>query len=1049
MPMNDMQYLAAYGDFDKDVLVSAGAGSGKTQVLTSRVANLIEKGIKPTELLVLTFTKNAAAEMKSRVRGLLEKNDELKDSISLLEQAYITTYDSFNLSMCKKYFYALNISPNIKVCDSSAMKMKKIEILGEIIDELYSIKDPLLFEFLDKFTDKKDNRLTEILLNLISSIDKMEDSIAYLNSYEENFFSQNFISHITEEYMSIILDYKDKAVAMLERLLSCTDKGKSKDGISAVIDTYLTNSYEGVKLATTMNLPVKCKSDSEDFSIIKKQYNEILKSLKDLTKYSDLQEAIDLYKSSKNTILLFIDILTKYYKRIEQYSNETGLYEFNDIQKLAIKLVRENEDIREEMKKQFKCIMIDEYQDTSDLQEAFIGYFKNDNRFMVGDIKQSIYRFRNANPNIFKDKYETYVPICKDNYPTKKEEFRDYPGYLIDMNQNFRSRKEVLDDINNIFSLLMTKEVGDADYIKSHQMRYGLTTYENMTCSDKRGFNSDFIYYPYDTKDKIDRAYYEGFVIAKDIQSKVGKYVVYNKDLKDFRKATYDDFCIILDRADHYEIFKRILEANNIPVVINADCKINDSYPSMIVVNMLKLISYHYSSTFNSDYYHALTSVLRSFIFNMSDDNLFKIISQRILDNEASKIARSLSYMVDKSGACDIFNQALKEFRVYEVIKTTADINSSLHAIEYIFTKIGEFESMGYHFTKIVDLLDELLHSSEDIKYSLDVSTSSGVKMMNIHKSKGLEYPICYFADFSHKYNEKSANNSTGFDPVYGIYTKIFDDGTDDTIVKVLFKDKWIKEITSERLRLFYVALTRAREKMIFVRSVDDFKESKETDSQKQFGEYFDYIEERMPSIIKNRIELPKTYFDQMDISKIDGRFYNINLKNNNPIEYNPINFNIQEVKIDNISKRMNKLSNSHLDKILENGINYHYILEMLDFKKPFESLNSLGLDRNTYEVISNVLNMDLLKNISLAKTLHEYEFSCIISNRAYHGIIDLLVIYDDHIDIIDYKLKNYDDEAYDRQLGLYKAYVKSKTNKPIKCHLLSIIDAKSREVEV
>ena len=142
MPMNDMQYLAAYGQFDKDVLVSAGAGSGKTQVLTSRVTDLIvNKHIKPTNLLVLTFTNAAAAEMKARVRLMLEEDGTNPDAISELEQAYITTFDSFNLSMCKKYFYALNISPNLSICDSSSMRMKKIEILNSILDKLYEKKD--------------------------------------------------------------------------------------------------------------------------------------------------------------------------------------------------------------------------------------------------------------------------------------------------------------------------------------------------------------------------------------------------------------------------------------------------------------------------------------------------------------------------------------------------------------------------------------------------------------------------------------------------------------------------------------------------------------------------------------------------------------------------------------------------------------------------------------------------------------------------------------------------------------------------------------------
>lgn len=236
---------------------------------------------------------------------------------------------------------------------------------------------------------------------------------------------------------------------------------------------------------------------------------------------------------------------------------------------------------------------------------------------------------------------------------------------------------------------------------------------------------------------------------------------------------------------------------------------------------------------------------------------------------------------------------------------------------------------------------------------------------------------------------------------------------------------------------------------MIFIRDITNSDDSKDTQSQSSFGQYFDYIEAKAPNIIKNRIDLTEDYFSGLDVKAIEGHFYSLGLKNNNEIKYESLNLDIKEIKNDHISKRMNKLSNKHLDTMLENGLNYHYILEMLDFKRPFESLNEMNIDLSSKKIIENVLKMDLMKNISHAKTLHEYEFSSIIENKAYHGIIDLLVIYDDYIDIIDYKLKNFDDEAYDRQLGLYKAYVKSKTNKPVKCHLLSIIDAKSREVEV
>ena len=292
--MNDMQYLAAYGDFDKDVLVSAGAGSGKTQVLTSRVTNLIEKGVKPTELLVLTFTNAAAAEMKSRVRGMLSERQDLRDSISLLEQAYITTFDSFNLSMCKKYFYALNVSPNIGICDASSMKIKKIEIIDDILNELYEAHDDALEDYLNNFTDKRDDILKDNLLILINGLDKLDDSLDYLKHYNEKFFSDDFFVKIKDDYLKLCLNYKEKAVKILEDLMSSTDSVKSHKQIQEIIDTYLKNNYEGIKEAALMSLPRKGKNDDESFSLLKlKLKKEVQDPLSSLTRYESLDDAIN------------------------------------------------------------------------------------------------------------------------------------------------------------------------------------------------------------------------------------------------------------------------------------------------------------------------------------------------------------------------------------------------------------------------------------------------------------------------------------------------------------------------------------------------------------------------------------------------------------------------------------------------------------------------------------------------------------------------------------------------------------------------------------
>ncbi len=1051
MPMNDMQYLAAYGEFDKDVLVSAGAGSGKTQVLTSRVTNLIvNKHIKPTNLLVLTFTNAAAAEMKARVRQMIEEDGTNLEAITELEQAYITTFDSFNLSMCKKYFYALGISPDLNVCDSNSMRMKKIEIINSILDELYEKKDSKLFEYLNHFTDKKDNTLVGKLLALINSLDKKEDSVAYLAEYDNNFFSESYYQSLSKDCSDFLKDKINRLIAILEKLEGQTVDEKSIGIVNEIILALTSYEYDRVKNAISMDLPKKKKCDGDNFSLYRSEYVNQLKEYKAYFSYENENDWILEYQNTYQTIALFKEIILKYYERINDYMFEHGIYEFNDIQKLAIKLVKNHPDIALSLKKQFKEILIDEYQDTSDLQEAFISYIKNNNRFMVGDIKQSIYRFRNANPNIFKEKYESFVAINKDNYPVSKDKFKNESGYLIDMNQNFRSRREVLDDINTIFSSLMSSEVGDADYKESHQMQFGLTTYDSVKCSEDKGFNLDFITYPYNKKTATaDIDYYEGYIIAKDILDKVGKYDVYSKNGKCFKKADFDDFCIILDRKDHFEAYKQVLEYFHIPVVIIADQSISESYQSMVAINCLKLINYHYKKEFNSDYYHALSSVLRSFLFEMPDDEILQIVSNHDLNNVASRIAKELSFAVNKTDNKDIFIETLNRFGFYENVIKMPGVNEALHEAEFFATKMTDLAKMGYDFSSSVDCLAEMINSSKDITYALDVSSNHGVRMMNIHKSKGLEFPICYFADFNHDYNTDNIKAAVGLSNKYGIYCPVYDLGVKPTIIKALNDEIWTRQTISERLRLFYVALTRAREKMIFIRTRDEIEDSKEPREHTCFGDYFDYILAHAPGVIKNRIDLNDEYFADLDVKKISEKKYKLDLASHKEIEY-PKNTMDTELVLDgHISKRIGHIIDSNTNLLLQSGIRYHEILEMLDFKDPYNSLEQLNASTNDKSVVKRVLDMDLLKNITKAKTYHEYEFIYRLDSSLYHGIIDLLVIYDDHIEIIDYKLKNFDDEAYDRQLGLYYSFVRSKTDLPIDCYLLSIIDAKARKVEV
>lgn len=1049
MKMNDMQYLAAYGRFDKSVLVSAGAGSGKTQVLTTRVYELINDGISPLNLLVLTFTNAAAQEMKERVRKKINENKDLSNILPLLEQAYITTFDSFNLSICKKYYYALDVSPNLGICDSNTMLSKKQEFIKDILNDLYEQKDESFLKYLDSFTTKKDDSLVTSLLKLIDSIDKEEDSIAYLNNYNSKFYSEGFINECVNEYMNILNRLILKYKTLLLELERETDNQKSIKTIDEIILKCSNISYESFKELLSIPLPRKGKDDTDEFSVIKSKMTDLKKKIKELMEYDSLDELKDEYLLSEETVALFRRILISYYERINSFSKEYGLYEFNDIQKMAIKLVKEHIDIRNELKESFKEILIDEYQDTSDLQETFISYFSNNNLFMVGDIKQSIYRFRNANPNIFKEKYETYYSINKDNYPSEKSKYSKSFGYLIDMNQNFRSRSEVLNDINNMFSILMTSDVGDAEYRSSHMMQYGLTLYDNGKCSSPSGFQSDYISYSYDSKvETLDRAYFEGYIIAKDILDKYNKYQVYSKDKNEFHLATYDDFCIILDRGKNFDIIKQILEYYGIPTVIYADKNVTESYITSTAINLLTLVSKSYEKEYDEEYFHALTSVLRSFLFEKSDEEIFDIITKRNLDNEASNLAFNLAKRIDIISNQSLFEEILFAYDFYKHLIKLANINEALHEIEFIYNKITDLSKMGYMFKDTVSYLLDIVSNAQEIKYALDVTSSHGVKMMNIHKSKGLEFPICYFCDFNHDYNKENIKSLIGFDKKYGIYLPIDKDGIKETVIKTLVKEKFLKETTSERLRLFYVALTRAREKMIFIRDRDNADDSVDTSEQKSFGNYFDYLLEKAPNIFKNIKDLPSEYFEDMKQTNYSSTKALLKLQPNQKPVYRKLNIPFEVKEETNISKRVYQVLDDEIKSKLNLGTKYHEVLEMLDFKNLDESLESIDCNPSIKNRIKKVLNLPIFMKINEAKTYHEHEFKFLDHNQEYHGIIDLLVEYDDHFDIIDYKLKNFDDEAYDRQLNLYRSYVLSKTNKRVDCYLLSIIDANLRKVE-
>ena len=1033
------EQLEAITKTGKNIIVSAGAGSGKTAVLTERVIRKIKSGTHINELLILTFTNAASREMKERIRNSIIKEPSLKEELNLLDSSFITTFDSFTLSIVKKYNYLLNISSDIAPCEASLVNLKKKEILDNIFDSLYEENNPKLSKLIRDFCVKDDKSIRDYILKMDKLVETKTDKYEYLSNYMNINFDDNKINEDIKVFESLLVSMISEISNLLDEIKHYTDNDyyeKLHESLASLINS---KEYEDILYnVSNLSMPNAPRGSSDELKDLKKKISESIKDIKKICKYNSKEEIKEYILMSKDYVEIIIDIITKLNKELDKFKFKNDLYTFNDIAILAINLVKSNDKVRNELKNSFKEIMVDEYQDTNDLQEELVSLISDNNIYMVGDIKQSIYRFRDANPDIFKDKYDLY----------RSNEL----GYKIDLNKNFRSRSEVLDNINLIFDLLMDKDIGGSDYINDGRMVFGNELYldKGKVSSDN---NMEII--NYSTEDTIySKEEIEAFIIANDIKNKINnKYQVFDKKNESLRDAKYSDFVILVSKSKDFNLFKRIFEYNNIPLSIKADVTIKEDLSLVLLKNLLLLIINIYNKNYDTSFKHEFISIMRSPLIDETDDNIFKyFVNNNFNESDLFKKCESLSKKITSLSTKEFINLLLKEFSFYENLIEVGDVDESIVKIEYLIKSLDSFDKIGYTVIDFSNYLDEVMNNSEDIKLNINKDNTNSVRIMTIHKSKGLEFPICYFPLLYYEFNTSDINDRFIFNKKYGFITPIFDEGIDTTIYKDIYKDYYFKEEISEEIRLFYVALTRAREKMIFL--VNDFNDGniiKETrvisnrirNSYKSFRSMFTSIRENISPYIKS-----------IDINALNiSRDYNL-IKNFNYEEY--INLlevenDIKEISIDNTlleeetySKKENKLITKEEKENMKFGTKVHSILEYLDFNNPDFS----NIDDVLQEKITSFLKSDLLKDISNGKIFKEYEFIYEKDNKLNHGIIDLMIEYSDYIDIIDYKLKNIEDENYIKQLKGYKEYIKARTNKKVNLYLYSIIDNRFTNIE-
>lgn len=1028
------EQLEAIEKDGQNIIVSAGAGSGKTAVLSERVINKLNNGIHINELLILTFTRAAAEEMKDRIRKKIKKDPNLIEELSLLESSYITTFDSFALSVLKRYHYLLNFPKDIQITDESIVALQKKKILDDLFLEYYKNNDERFNKLVLKYCVKNDDSLRESILLLIQKFDNLLDKEKIFRYIKDEYFKLENLNKQIEVFWELIKFKKNNLQKELDALACYFDEKYNQKLYDSVAHLYSVDSLNEFATIGKISLPVVPKGTDEEAKVAKSEFKKNLDELIKYTEFGDEEIIRQNILSTKDEVIIILELVEEYFKRLKNYKLKNLIFTFNDVASYAISILKDNETVREELKSTFKEIMIDEYQDTNDVQEIFISLISNNNVYMVGDIKQSVYRFRGSNPSIFKEKYDNYA--------------QNIGGYKIDLIKNFRSREEVLNGINQIFDLIMDNFLGGAEYSVSHEMIFGNRSYLNEKMTD---YNYDFevLEYDNDKTSGFTNSEVEIFTIAKDIKTKMSQNtLVFDKDASQMRPIKYSDFVIILDRSKYFDDFKKIFEYLDIPLTILKDGSLTDSIDLTLIKNLIDLLIRIKTNDFSIDFKYDFMSIGRSFLYEYSDEYLFDVITSGEFTN--TTLFNDFKSIEDfSSKSCEeLYRNILDVTDFYSKIHKVGDYENINVRLSTVSMLAKNLSSLGKTVLDFRDYLNEILESGYDIKYTMFKDSAESVKILTIHKSKGLEYPVCYFADLDHNFNTSELKDKFIFDKNLGLILAA-DNEEDESILKTIYKDRFNREEISEKIRLFYVALTRAREKMIIVMpNVEDLNYHKDEngtiDVNKRLGfkslsdiilSTKKYLKNHFSKINLEEIGLTKNYLYKKDIGKINT---NIEIQD---FDVENININKNELEEKEFSKKTLEVISKSTYENMKFGTAIHEVFEYLDFKNPDLCMIE---DKFVKDKVQKFLENEIMINSKNAQIYHEYEFMYQNDKTLYHGVIDLMLEYSDRIDIIDFKLKNTSDANYVKQLNGYKTYIESISNKHVNLYLYSILDEKA-----
>lgn len=856
---------------DRNILVSAAAGSGKTAVLVERIITRLTKDASPIDvdqLLIVTYTEAAAAEMKERIRNAIEKaleehpdNEHLQRQATLIHHAQVTTIHSFCLSVIRDYFHTIDLDPGFRIGEEGELKLLKRDVLEEVLESWYQNAAPSFLQFVESFATGRDDRnLEDLILQLYEYSRSYPNPEKWLNGCEAHYDIPT--KEALEEagfVKQILTDVKKIAEDLVENLMFAKEVCMEEDGPKAYmgaldadiaflmrirgITTYeqaqqLFAELKWEKLASNRDKTVS-EGKIELVKSVREECKKMVDSIRADYFYDSMDELQTGMYAAKSNMKVLVNLVKDFARVFSEKKQSKNMIDFGDMEHYALHiLTREEGDAfvpsaaAKEYQQKFKEVMIDEYQDSNYIQEAILTSVstvsqKKYNVFMVGDVKQSIYRFRLSRPELFMEKYHTYS--LKDGLQQR-----------IDLHKNFRSRREVLDSTNFIFKQIMTEGFGGITYDDEAALNVG-AAYEEQPGNETEICFVDISELP----EEWNKREVEALAVAREIQKMVGCHPVLDKKTGTYRPARYSDIVVLTRSLKGFtDTFLKIFKQEGIPAYSISKEGYFETREIQMLLDYLRILD-------NPRQDIPFVAVLTSPFAALTSEEL------AILKNESTgKTFYEKVCTYQENGADERLREKLQAFLTqYEAFRRKVPytaIHTLLWSIiedtgygnyvaampageqraanlEMLIEKAVSFESTSYkglfHFVRYIDELHKY-----DVDYgeaNIIDEASDIVSLMSIHKSKGLEFPIVFVVGMDKLFNMQDTRSNVVLHPELGVGIDFVDIERRErypSLLKRMIQKEVQRESVAEELRVLYVAMTRAKEKLILMGTVSNME---------------------------------------------------------------------------------------------------------------------------------------------------------------------------------------------------------------------------------